>query len=458
VQLKRFMLRRVGNKVEIVIDDDVERSTGERVMGKKKLDLDVNALSAGMDTGEDKPKGETPMENQSGFVVPNIPMPADVEEREVVHDECDVAFKFAFIGAGQAGARMVETFYKLGYRRVCAINTNSQDLTAINIPEENKLVMDIGEGGAGKEPEKGKQAVKQYYEDVYDLMKRSFGKDWERILICIGAGGGTGSGSVETLVDISHDIAESFKLEGGPGQPPVVGVLVSMPQSGEGQKVNYNAHNVLTMLFGKVGRDKGKIAGRSISPLIIVDNDRISKLYPGLPVTQFWGVANQSISGLFHLFNNIAATRGENAITTFDRSDLAGVLTSGVITFGATPLIKWDSATDISYAIRDNLRRNILVAELDLNIASIAACVVIGKSKVLDVIPQENLEHGYEMLSRVMKSNSVVHRGLYKLDKELDSAENQPDLVVYTVLGELGVPESRMDEIARIGGKGTPRR
>ena len=45
--------------------------------------------------------------------------------------------------------------------------------------------------------EKGEQAAKEFYEDVYDLMRRSFGNDFDRILVCVGAGGGTGGGSSE---------------------------------------------------------------------------------------------------------------------------------------------------------------------------------------------------------------------------------------------------------------------
>jgi len=406
-----------------------------------------------MPKSEEKPTEEIVEAPAAGLFVPNIPMPVTAEEsKEIIKDQCEVAFKIAFVGAGQAGARMVEAFYKLGYRRVCAVNTTSQDLVAIDIPDENKFVMDIGEGGAGKEPEKGEQAVKKHYENVYDLMRRSFGKDFERIIVCIGAGGGTGSGSIETLIDIAHDIAESFKLEGGPEQVPAVGALVSMPMSNESQKVNANASKVLEVLFGRVGKDKGgRLSQRTMSPLIVVDNDRISKLYPGLPVTQFWSVANQSISGLFHLFNNIAAAKGENTIATFDRADFADVLKSGVITFGATPLIKWQNETDISFAIRENLKHNILVADIDLGSAAVAAGVVIGKDKILNSVPQDYLNHGFEMLGRIMKTNSVVHRGIYKLGEAMDNVKEQPDLVVYTAFGELGKPDARMEEIQRLG-------
>ncbi len=400
-----------------------------------------------------KKKKETEVEEVEDFggvFVPDIPMPdAETNENnEIVEDECDAAFNLAFVGAGQAGARMVESFWKLGYRRVCAVNTTSQDLSYIDIPEENKLVMDIGEAGAGKDRTKGQKAITEYYEDAYDLMRRSFGKKLDKIIVCCGTGGGTGGGSVDTLIKIAHDIAESFGLE-EKGSVPAVGALAAMPMKTEGAKVNNNATEVLESLFEQSGKHKGKLGGRTLSPLLVVDNDKISDLYPGIPAGKFWEVANQSISSLFHLFNSIATKDSE--ITTFDRADLGNVLEGGIITFGATPLAKWDLATDISYAIRDNLKKNILVGDIDLSNSNTAACVFIGHPEVLDEIPQENLEHGFQMLSRIMAENAVIHRGIYK--GGVKGKNGKGGLVVYTLIGETGIPEKRMKEIYRIANK-----
>jgi cell division GTPase FtsZ len=387
---------------------------------------------------------ETPMSEEKDRMiieVPDIPMPEGGEDTSIVKDECEGAFKFAFIGVGQGGSRIAESFWKLGYRRVCCVNTTSLDLAAIAIPDANKLVMDIGTGGAGKEPGKGAQAVKAHYEDVYDLMRRSFGREFDRIFVCLGAGGGTGSGACNPIIEIAHDIAQALKVETADG-PPAVGAIVSLPKVSEGSKVNLNACEVLESLFRQVGEDRGKLAGRTLSPLILVDNDRINKIYPNVPVTNFWTVANQSISTLFHLFNSIATK--DSDFTTFDKADLKDLLDSGVVSFGACPIVKWDQLTDISYAIRDNLRKNVLVGNFNLNQARSAGCIFIGNQDVLAKIPQENLEHGFEMLTRIMRENSVVHRGIYK--------GNKPGLVVYSILGELGRPTERMEEIAKTGG------
>ena len=85
------------------------------------------------------------------ITMPDIPIPEAVEPKiEKNKDECDAAFKFAFVGAGQGGSRIAHSFHKLGYRKLSAINTAQQDLNTIDL--ENKLC--IGEGGAGKDPSK----------------------------------------------------------------------------------------------------------------------------------------------------------------------------------------------------------------------------------------------------------------------------------------------------------------
>ena len=121
--------------------------------------------------------------------LPDIFLPPEVEEdktKKLINDECLVSFKNAFIGSGQGGSRIAETFHSLGYRRVAAINTAQQDLNTVSL--ENKFC--FGEGGAGKDPEVARKKFQDKREDILDFMRRSFGDDVDRIYACIGAGGG----------------------------------------------------------------------------------------------------------------------------------------------------------------------------------------------------------------------------------------------------------------------------
>lgn len=378
-------------------------------------------------------------ENEKGNVVdvPDIPMPEAAEPEEEVQDEVNGAFSFGFIGIGQGGSRIVESFHKLGYNRVCCINTNQQDLTNINIPDANKLVMDIGDGGAGKDLKKGEKAANKYSEEIYDLMKTCFGSGVEHIFVCCGTGGGTGAGGVESVVNIANNLTGYLKLKDVNSSK--VGVIAALPKNSEGSKVASNSFQIVHRLFKLTEREDASYF-RTVSPLITIDNEKINTVYPKLPVGKFWDVANKNISGLFHLFNDIAVKDSE--YTSFDKADFEQVLQSGAITFGACPISDWSAETSISSAIRTNLSNNVLVGDFDLVDAESAACVFIAGKQALSEIPQDYLEHGFDMLNRIMSQSSVVHRGIYE-----GSAEG---LTVYTIMAGLSVPEERLDELKKL--------
>ena len=262
-----------------------------------------------------------------GIDLPDIPLPDDDPLEESVSDTfSDAAFNFAVVGVGQGGSRLAESFWNLGYRRVGIINTAQQDLSLIKIPDENKLL--IGDGGAGKNPEAADEVFRTRYEDILDFLKKVFGNGYERVLVCAGAGGGTGAGGLGRVVDICHDLSQSLGKE-KKDTDAKIGCVLALPTRGEGTRVQENSKKTVlkTLDLQKAG---------VVSPLIILDNEKIKQLYPKLSVNKFWGTANNSICSIFHLFNKIAAK--ESAYTTFDKADLDSILSSGIIMFGATPV------------------------------------------------------------------------------------------------------------------------
>ena len=358
--------------------------------------------------------------------VPEIPMPEEVVNQEIA-DDFQAGFKFAFIGSGQGGSRLAATFYKMGYKRVCCINTAEQDLTHIQIPADRKLC--FGTGGAGKNPAVAKALMHERKEDVLDFMRRSFGQGFERIFVCVGAGGGTGAGTAVHLVDTAVELQKALRCP-----TEKVGVIVALPKISEGKKVSVNAYNTLKDLLFL--REKGVV-----SPLIICDNEKIGKMYPSLSVDPFWDTANMSVCSLLHLFNTVSVKHSH--YSSFDVNDLKTVFDSGLITFGATPVHKWTDATDISYAVRNNLKNNLLSGGVDLATGSVAGVVIIGGVTVLSSIPQLNLDHAFDQLNRMMKPGNTVHRGIYRGNKD--------NLVVYTVVGGLADPLTKLDELKKHG-------
>ena len=359
--------------------------------------------------------------------LPDMFLPPEPEEvkKNVVEDEAQVAFKFGFVGAGQGGSRIAETFHELGYRRLGVINTAQQDLNTIKL--ENKLC--IGEGGAGKDPEVAAKCFKEKEEDVLDFLRHSFGEDVDKIFVCAGAGGGTGSGCLSPLVETSRELLKTLGSENSK-----VGVILALPKNSEGKRVNANAHQVLNQAYDLVKEGV-------VSPLILIDNEKIGKLYPNLVVSQFWKAANHSMAGIFHLFNHTASK--DSTYSAFDAKDYGNILDSGLMVFGASPVQKWQDPIAISRAVRENLKNNILTGGVELSTGNSAAAVIIGGTEQLNNIPQASLDQAFDQLSRMLKPNSVVHRGIYSGDK--------PALTVFTAVGGLDKPEEKLKELASLG-------
>ena len=350
-----------------------------------------------------------------GIDLPDIPMPDENAQIKEIEDEFTGAYKFAIIGVGQGGSRMAETFWNLGYRRVCIINTAKQDSKFINIPEDRKLLLD--HGGAGKNPKAAEKIFNDSSEEICDFFHDKLGTTYDRVLVCAGAGGGTGAGGGPVVFKIVQENARA-----------TVGFISALPTKSEGAQVAKNAKRTMQKL---IEYTKDEI----LSPLIVLNNEKIKELYPRLPINKFWSTANSSVCSLFHLFNKISAE--DSSYTTFDKADLDGVLNSGIITFGATP-IKAEQAndTDISKAIRDNLKRNIL-AGADISTGSVAACVMVVNNELINTVPQEALEHGFEQLNRILAKDSMVHRGIY--------ISNKPGIAIYTAIGGLKPAEGWFD-------------
>jgi hypothetical protein len=169
--------------------------------------------------------------------------------------------------------------------------------------------------------------------------------------------------------------------------------------------------------------------------MIIIDNQRINDLYhPG--VTKFFQVCNEQTTKLFHLFNQLAAQRSR--LITFDRSEYASLLDAGIVVFGASSIKNYDTPADISSTIRNQLERTAL-AQVNLKTASKAGCIFVGSESIFDRVSMDLFGGGFEMLNRLLKDDSVVHRGVY--------IGGVSDLRCYTMLAGLDPPAERLREL-----------
>ena len=338
-------------------------------------------------------------------------------------DAKTLAIKFGIIGTGQGGSRLCDTFYQLGYRRVCVVNTTAQDFLGLSIPADRQRVLN-SQGGAGKDPNKGRDAIRESKEDVLNLMRFSFGEDIERIIICCGSGGGTGTGSIIPLYKLAKYYLQQI------GRPDAkVGVIVTLPKKTEGGKVQGNAYQLMSDL-------KLLVDAKDITPFVVVDNEMIHQMFPTISAKDFWNTANKNIVGLFDIFNVLACQK--SAYVTFDREDYRSLLDSGTIVFGATKLTNYEKDTDISDGLRNNLKKTLL-AEVDLSDTTHVAAILCAPDKILSILPQSNIDLAFTTLERIVGGESrdvMIHQGIYEA-KRLG-------LYLYTMVGGLKIPESRL--------------
>lgn len=368
----------------------------------------------------------------SAIDIPDPVMPPTVEaQREDSRkDKFESAIKMAFLGAGQGGGRIVQSFYNFGYRRVCAVNTTNQDFAPLTLP--NKLVIGNNRGGAGKDPEQGELAAKESYEDIMDLLMRSWGEGVEQMFVCVGAGGGSGTGSWPVLLDTMREFGKGTNIE----KPfyKHLGVIMTMPKRSEGARVQRNAHTAIELALDKLEK-------KQISALILVDNAKIHELYPGLPVKMFWRVANDNFAGIFHTFNLLAAQDSE--YNTFDRADFRSVIRNGLMIFGRTRVEQWGGKEDISVAVRQNLKKTLLADGFDLSKADMAGAIVIAHDDVLQTIPMENIDYAFNSLGRSLGNEGItLHNGIYE--------GRRAGMEVFTIISGLASPKDRIDELEKL--------
>ncbi len=377
---------------------------------------------------------EQELDNQ----IPDLDIPdIDLEDYEVpeeeetaIEDESGGSQIFAWIGSGQGGGRIAKAFYDRGYKKCIAVNTSSHDLDTLELPSEQKLLLDVGEQGAGKDMTKGNEAANKYKQNIFDLMRRTYGNNVDHVFVCVGAGGGSGSGSVLVLVEVAK---KYMKYIGHDDAEKRVGVVMSLPTRGEATspQVSANAHEVLEVV-GSCAENK------LISPLLIIDNSKIEKMYKGLTVKEFWPKINNTVSGLFHVFNVL--TSNASPYTSFDPTDYSSVIRGGgVLVMGVAKLNEFDDEQKVSAAIKSNIEKTLLT-DVELSDASVAACIAVGSKDIMENTPglMDSLSYGFDTLASLCP-NATLHRGIYE--------DNKESLRLYTIISGLGIPEKRLKQL-----------
>ncbi len=406
---------------------------------KKQNQRIAKAIKGARKTTQARSKTSAPKTSGTGQkeLVPTLAL----EEYEVkaapisgVKDTSRGSTKFGWIGTGQCGGRLAKSFHDLGYGKVLAVNTAYHDLNDLDLPSSQKILMDIGRKGAGKDMVRGQQAATQYRQDIIHSIEQIFSENVDHIMLALGAGGGTGSGSVLPLIDTVRTCAKHIGLRNPERK---IGVLMTLPTDGEAAspKVGRNAYEVASELSRMA-------ANGEISPLIIIDNEKISRMYPGLTVKSFWPTINTTVSGLFDIFNRLSAL--SSPYTSFDSVDYQSIMESGgSMIMGLTKVDYFQRRYDISEAMKSNLGKTLLAGGFNLESARVAGAIVVGGKQIMAGTPglQDSINHAFDVLTD-LTGQATIHRGIYE--------DTRDSLRVYTIIGGLDSCHERLEELIRV--------
>lgn len=345
----------------------------------------------------------------------------ELEAQEQVQDDKyedlePKGLSFGILGVGQGGNRIAESFYNLGYRKVILFNTTEKDMQGLSVPKKHWVVAKDVEG-AGKNPTIGEQAAKSVIPDLIKKMNAIF-KNVTNILICVGAGGGSGTGSCKVFSDTC---CQWIYSNNGDYSKTKVGFLVALPSRSESSKVLSNTKYLLD-----------NILNEKYSPIIFADNQRITQAVKANALNR-WTQANKLVTSLFDVFNTLSAQ--ETSLDTFDPKDFSDVLSHGIMTMALSSVpesslrIGEDSDlardTILSDKVKSTLRNSLLLQDVDISTATHASVLISCRKQALEQMDGNTIPKLSETLLSMMGSEVnkqvTLHRGIYIREGNEDS-------------------------------------
>jgi len=336
------------------------------------------------------------------------------------------AFKMGIVGVGQCGNNLAVAFHRIGYRRVFQINTAQTDLDSL---EDQIAKLPIGKQGAGKDPAVGKACVEAKATQIRNGILREFGEDFDKIIVSLGLGGGTGSGGGPDVVNIAKEI---IKDRGGVPSNDVI-VIVTLPDPNiDGPRQCFNA----LLAYGEITR-----LG---VPMIIIDNAQVGSIIRA-KLADGWAPINMWIARTFHMFNMYANKPSDHG--AFDGNDLNDIISRGRLLFSAFRVTQLKDKYAVGDVMAGNLARS-LFAKCDTKTATAAGCLMVINPKVGGDLSMEDIAPAFQELNTIMRPNSTLHRGIY-IPNEWSAQERakHPDLFCYVILGGMEHPTATLNRL-----------
>ncbi len=271
----------------------------------------------------------------------------NAKNREIIRPVRDATgyTNIKIIGCGGAGNNTVDRLMKIGIKgaKSIAINTDRQHLDVIDANIKILIGKTLTRGlGAGGDPEVGRMAAEESKEDLVKVLR-----DSDLVFITCGEGGGTGTGSAPIVAEIAKN------------ENAIVVGVVTLPFETEIGRIEK----------AKEGLNKLK---KLVDTLIVIDNNRLLKIAPDLPILEAFSVADEVLATMV---KGITETISLPSLINLDFADIRTILsTGGVSIVGIGESNAKENRVDI--AIKDALNSPLL--DLDVNGAKGALIHISG--------------------------------------------------------------------------------
>ena len=252
----------------------------------------------------DMPTGTPNIEQQDIF--------ADIEENPGFHkketpEKAPSLIKV--IGIGGGGNNAVNHMYEQNINGVSFVvmNTDRQALNNSQVPNRVLIGPNTTFGlGAGNKPELAKEAAEESENEIAAL----FDDETKMVFITAGMGGGTGTGAAPVVARIAHDKGVL-----------TIGI-VTIPFLFEGKK------KIIKALSGADEMQK------YVDALLIINNERLSEIYPDLNFMNAFGKADDTLSIAARSISDLITVDGYinldfNDVNTTLRNGGVAIISSG---------------------------------------------------------------------------------------------------------------------------------
>jgi len=257
--------------------------------------------------------------------------------------------KIYVVGAGGSGSNTITRLNSIGIQGATLVATNTDAAHLVKTRAERKLLLGkkTTRGlGAGSDMKVGEEAALESKDEIRHMLSNS-----NLVFVTCGLGGGTGTGSVSTIV---HEAKESGAL---------TVAIVTLPFTSEGRMRMRNALEGLSKLR--------KVA----DTVIVIPNDKLLSIAPDLPLNMAFRVSDEVLA---------SATKGivemvtKPGMVNIDFADLRSVLKdSGYAVIGTGEGVSANDGTSRAIVALENAIKSPLL-DADFSNAKKALINIVG--------------------------------------------------------------------------------